>query len=95
MLNGYTYTQMNNFYYCSTKLGKCKAKLQMDSATKSLISFSEEHTHPPPDFKKTASGEFFSVNTVPETGQFYNKNTGRDSFKGPFVMNEQTETVQY
>ncbi|KAL0831861.1 hypothetical protein ABMA28_001391 [Loxostege sticticalis] len=59
IMRGYTYSQMKltNNYYCSKKQsGNCKARVRLDESG-NIVSANYDHTHPPPTYMQTQSGQ--------------------------------------
>lgn len=58
LYKGYTFAQMNSdrLYYCSKKKTGCKARVRMESGF--IIYADVTHTHEPPRYKCTSSGEY-------------------------------------
>lgn len=62
MLHNFTFSKdsKSTNYYCSKKLAGCKARVKLDKDGKIMHGF-YDHTHPPPSYIKTASGQFVKL----------------------------------
>lgn len=60
MLGGYTFAQAfsKRHWYCSKKKSGCKAKINMDSDLKTITVAHNVHTHDPPTYYVSKSGQY-------------------------------------
>lgn len=57
MIDGYTFgKRFKNLYYCSKRRFKCMCSVKLDDDGVSVLRFTGEHNHPPPQYKKTDEG---------------------------------------
>lgn len=63
MVNGYTFSQNNRakkFYYCSKRKYSCMSSVKFDD-NGAIVSVTENHTHPPPVYKKLENGLYVLI----------------------------------
>ncbi|KPJ13084.1 hypothetical protein RR48_05193 [Papilio machaon] len=62
MVKGFTYSEYSpNYWYCTKKKSaRCNAKARTDPHGK-LTYIKDEHTHPPPKYLVTKTGEYVKV----------------------------------